>query len=165
MLNEDARQLGRCIDIIAKRCRNGIPALVGDAPQPSDREIYEALNWKTGESTKSKSGPKDKIANQAVNKALFDATLGLVPWSYLVAVCRKFSRDRKTSRDWLAYRLHCVSLSFAGSRFTYATQADIAAQTQMSKGRVSRVIRRVPVQLAALALSGIYVKSGVDTKR
>ena len=166
MPRADVEQLARAIDLIATRCRNGIPALLGQSPRPSDREIYDALSWSTSSGPKAHhGGASDHVAVEATRKVVFDDALGLVEWPALVLVVRKFSRDRKTSPDWMAYKLHCLGQGFKGSRFTFATHADIALQTGMSKGRVARCIKRVPAQIAFLALSGAYIKLPVDKKR
>ena len=166
MPRADVVQLARAINLIATRCRNGIPALLGQSPRPSDREIYDALAWHTsGSGSKVRnSGVTDKVATEAVRKADFDETLELVAWPVLIRVVRKYARDPKTANDWKAYKLHCLCKGFDGSRFTFTTRSEIAEATGMSKGRVLRCIRRVPEQIAFLALSGAYIKLPLDSK-
>ena len=165
MSRSDVTRLAKAIDLIAKRCRNGIPALMGQSPHPTDTDIYEALSSHSADGPKvASAGSHDRVADEAIRKTMFDEALALVEWPALIRVVRKYARDPKTAPDWKAYQLHCLGQAFRGSRFTYATHADIAVETGMSKGRVARVLRRVPEQIAYLALTGAYIKLPLDKK-
>lgn len=155
----DVEALANVIDLVARRCRNGIPALLGKKPRPTDNDVYEALEWHESENQGvkvSKAVNPDKIPDLAIRKTMVDDVIDHAGWGEIVQAVRQFAVCVDTARDWRAFQQHCLALTIRGGyQCNGGSFEKISQETEMSAPRVRRCIRRVPLQIAALALSGL----------
>ena len=81
--------------------------------------------------------------------------LNSLGWTTLQKTCAEFSRFPDTKRDWNLFKQYCVYTIVKGGYMNNGGYARIAEANGMSPLRARRVVKRLPHQIAALALSGL----------
>lgn len=109
--NVQVKRLAKVIDVIARKCFRGIPALMGDAPEPSRERIKEALFFRPSPEedlgTKVQGGHDlegREIRQEDVMIDEIDSVLDSVEWCELVQAVRQYAHEYPT--DWAMYKAY-----------------------------------------------------------
>lgn len=84
-------KLARIIDVIARKCWRGLPALLGDAPEPTRQQLKDALFFRPSPDEdigtkvqKSGSGEGREIAQEDTMIDEVDSVMSAFTWAELV---------------------------------------------------------------------------------
>lgn len=152
----DVSKLANALDLIAKKCPNGLKALLGQAEKPSWEQLKETL-WKASDGeivSVAHSVNTDKLANEAIQMVEVFGVLDGIQWDQIITAVRWYSQNALFVRDW---RIYCDYVAAYGLPRSYGcgTLTDILAEKHDTTPRtIRRICKRVPLCLAEAASRG-----------
>lgn len=106
-------RLARIIDLIARKCWRGLPALLGEVPQPSRDDLKDAFFFHPSPDedlgTKvqsSGSGEGREIAREDTMIDEFDSVMSAISWDEIVRTVKWYKREFPDR--WEMYRRYIV---------------------------------------------------------
>ena len=110
---DEITRLARIIDVIARKCWRGLPALLGDAPEPTRQQLKDALFFRPSPDedlgTKvqsSGSGEGREIAQEDTMIDDVDSVMSAFTWAELVQTVKWYKREFPDR--WEMYRRYIV---------------------------------------------------------
>lgn len=152
-------QLAKLIDAVARRCWRGLPALMGQAPEPTREQMKEAVFYKPKKDIERVHGGTIEQENGDVKREIFfidniDPLLKAVPWPDLVLTVKWFIKARP--QDWNMYITLLCNTETARARWGSRSAAETLAERYgVSVQNVYDVSRGVPRAIARAASIGI----------
>lgn len=165
--NLEVKRLAKVIDIIARKCFRGIPALMGDEPQPSRERIKEALFFRPSPDedlgTKVQGGHDlegREIRQEDVMIDEVDCVLDAVEWREIVQAVRQYAHEYPT--DWAMYKAYIlaqeqIKISWGGE----GAVARTAERFDTSEYILRERARSVPFKIARAVSMGYWRYEGV----
>ena len=106
---DEIKRLARIIDVIARKCWRGLPALMGDVPKPTRQQLKDALFYRPSPEVdlgtkvqSSGSGEGREILQEDTMIDEVDSVLDLLPWEELVSCVRRYAKEYPT--EWAMYK-------------------------------------------------------------
>lgn len=162
----EVQRLGAAIDLIARRCYRGVPALLGKAPRPSHDDLKAAVLYRPASMLKSRQEAKDWVATAACCMVDFEADLALAPWGSVVAATVAYSRLE--ALDWSIYVEHVRLSGMTLTRDSGGPLTRLALRFGRAEDTIGRIVRDVPVNVAWSAIVGVQLDlfgtSSVDVR-
>lgn len=148
----EVKRLGAAIDLIAKRCYRGVPALLGKAPRPSHDDLKAAVLYRPASMLKSRQEAKDWVATAACRLVDFEADLDLAPWEDVVSASCAYAASE--ALEWSIYVEYIRITGMTLSRLSGGPLTRLSAKFNLGEDTVLRVARAVPENIAWSALVG-----------
>lgn len=127
---DEITQLARIIDVIARKCWRGLPALLGQAPQPTREQLRQAYFFRPSperdlgvkvQGGGSTEGREIEQADRMMDEV--DYVLNSVAWEEIVSCVKRYAVEYP--RNWAMYKKYLVARE----------------QTKISWGNVGAVAR------------------------
>lgn len=110
---DEITRLARIIDVIARKCWRGLPALLGDAPEPTRQQLKDALFFRPspdedlGTKVQTSARYEDpEIARSEILIDEVDSVLSAITWDELVQTVRWYKKEFPDR--WEMYRRYIV---------------------------------------------------------
>lgn len=164
---EEIQRLARIIDVIARKCWRGLPALMGEVPQPTRQQLKDALFFRPSPDAdlgiKIHGGGSlegREIAQEDAMIDEIDSILVLFPWAELVRCVRQYMNEYPQS--WQMYRRYIIASEQARSGWgKEGALARTADAFDVSDYVVRETVRSVPYEIARAVSMG-YCKEEVE---
>ena len=154
------KKLAKIIDIIARRCWRGLPALIGDAPQPSRDDLKEAFFFRPSPEVeldvRVQGGPLTdgrEIEQENMMIDEVDAVLAVIPWNDLVLAVRWY-RD-EWPRRWAMYREYINAKTVPALSWGRDSVARAAEKFDVTEFILRQTARSVPFEIARAVSLGL----------
>ncbi|BDF78638.1 hypothetical protein [Pyramidobacter piscolens] len=160
-------RLARVIDVIARKCSSGLPALLGERPKPSRDEMRAAYLFRPkGESVKVSGGTGDaEIVAEDCFIDEFLSVLDSVPWEDIVRSVKWCSSDPATARSWEIYYWDVLYDEMSFGRIDGGPVQALAERAAVSESTVKRIRNRVPHAIAKMTLSGQWLLKRAEDRQ
>lgn len=110
----EIHKLARIIDVLARKCWRGLPALMGDAPEPTREQIKDALFFRPSldadlETKVSGGGSLEgrEIAQEDTMIDEIDAVLSCIPWAEIVRTTKRYAKEYP--EEWAIYKRYIIN--------------------------------------------------------
>lgn len=157
--NDEIKRLARIIDVLARKCWRGLPALMGDAPKPTREQMRDAFFFRPSPSedlgTKVQGGGSDEgreIAREDAMMDEVDAVLNQFAWSELVNTVKWYKQDCPVK--WALYRRYIVGQEQRTSWGQTGTAAQLSEVYGLSEYQLREAARGVPYEIARAVSQG-----------
>lgn len=146
-------RLARCIDLIARKCWRGLPALLGKAPQPSRDQLKQAFYYKPssddlGVKVQGGTGGDGRdisLADDFIDE--YEPVFENVPWADIVEGVKWFAQAH--APEWQMY-VTFVSYGETGrARWNGEGIAErLARRFELTPASVYDIVRKTPRRIA-----------------
>jgi hypothetical protein len=159
---EEVRRLATIIDVIARKCWRGIPALMGESPKPTREQLREALFYHPSPDadlgTKvSRSGNVESREIALEDKMIdeVDVLLESFDWEELVRAVKGYAAD--FPRNWAMYRRLLLTQEQTRSSWGGDAALSRTAERFSTTYYILRMTaREVPYKIAWAVSQGYY---------
>ena len=167
MENENTKitKLAKIIDTIARRCWRGLPALTGDAPQPSRDDLKEAFFFRPSPDedlgVRVQGGKEDEgreIAQEDIMIDNVDAVLAAFDWNELVQTVRRYKAE--FPREWAMYTEYITLRDFRSAWGKEGACSRVAQRFDVSEFVLREIVKNVPFEIAKATTKGWGVSGG-----
>ena len=157
----EIERLAQCIDLIARRCWRGLPALMGKAPEPSREQLKQAFFFKPMpddlgvkvQGGGSGEGREILQADSFIDN--FDPVFEAVQWREIVAGVKWFSLSH--APEWNVYVEFISDKETGRARWnTEGTAERLARKYDITATGVYDIVRKTPRQIARAISMGCY---------
>ncbi len=160
--NDEVRKLANVLDIIARKCWRGLPALMGQAPQPTREQIKEAFFFRPSPDAadlgiKVQGGGSlegREIAQEDTMIDEVDAVLAAVPWAEIVGAVQWYMREYPEL--WAMYRKYIGMQETIKSGWGREGALSRTAESfDVSEYTIREAVRVVPLKIARAVSMGL----------
>lgn len=160
--NDEVRKLANVLDVIARKCWRGLPALMGLEPQPTREQIKEAFFFRPSPDAadlgiKVQGGGSlegREIAQEDTMIDEIDAVLAAVPWAEIVKTVQWYAREYPVL--WAMYKKYIVNqetIKIGWGREGALSRT--ASAFDASEYQIKTAVRCVPYKIAQAVSMGL----------
>lgn len=149
------RAFANAITLIVENLPNGLQALLGKAPKPSEAQLRELIDRSSGDFVKvQKDIDTGMVERKAMHWVEFEKTLSLVAWDDLVTTVQIIAGHDGLKKQFKIYCSYATADALGIKGFA---KKSVAAEFDISESTAKRVYDRFPVVIAQMALRGAYL--------
>ena len=167
--NDEIRKLARIIDVLARKCWRGLPALMGDEPKPTREQMKQAFFFRPSpevdigirvQGGRLSDGAEVEREDTMIDEV--DSVLATFQWDELVRTVRRYAEEYP--RNWAIYKRYIINQEQTKSGWGRdGALARTAAQFDTTDYIIRETARSVPYEIARAVSMG-YCRDEVKLK-